>query len=233
MNQVHDGSSEPSASARPTLGRTRVLAGLLSASDADSPLRVAIVSQRAAMRYGLRHLVAQHVRNAQFVAPDSEPDLVVYDLVEVDDDDVERLKEVVATTQAVVIAVSLEAAVDQAALAGAAAAAGVDGFFSFGLSEDDWLDAVGGAVIDQAFGHHGADSSPPPDADLTKREFDVLTLIARGRTNHEICAELVLSPNTVKTYIRTAYKKIGVTSRAQALGWMVNNGLIPRSPSHD
>ena len=117
-------------------------------------------------------------------------------------------------------------------MATAAAAAGVDGFFSFGLSEDDWLDTVGGAVIDQAFGSPGRGATVPPSAtDLTRREFDVLTLIARGRTNLEIADELVVSHNTVKTYIRTAYKKIGVSSRAQALGWMVDTGLISGSPS--
>ena len=212
--------------------RTRVLAGLLSASDGS--LRITIVSQRAAMRYGLRHLLTQHVRGGEFVALSADPDLVVYDLSEVDEAHVANLEKVVTTTQAVVIAVSLEAAADLAAMATAAAEAGADGFFSFGLSEDDWLDTVGSALIDGASRSlQSRSTGSSQETVLTQREIDVLTLIAHGRNNKEIADELGLSANTVKTYIRTAYKKIGVTSRAQALGWMVSNGLISGMPGAD
>jgi DNA-binding NarL/FixJ family response regulator len=60
---------------------------------------------------------------------------------------------------------------------------------------------------------------------LSARELDVLELIASGRSNNEIVDELFVSPNTVKSYVRTAYRKIGVQSRAQAVLWAVNNGL--------
>ena len=36
-----------------------------------------------------------------------------------------------------------------------------------------------------------------------------------------------LSPNTVKTYVRSAYRKMGVTTRAQAVAWGIENGLKP------
>ena len=61
--------------------------------------------------------------------------------------------------------------------------------------------------------------------DLTKRELDVLTLIAQGRSNKDR-RPAGRERQHLKTYIRTAYKKIGVTSRAQAFGWMVDNGVI-------
>lgn len=60
---------------------------------------------------------------------------------------------------------------------------------------------------------------------LTQRELDVLRLVARGHSNREISTLLALSPNTVKTYIRLAYRRIGVASRSQAVLWAVGHGL--------
>lgn len=58
-----------------------------------------------------------------------------------------------------------------------------------------------------------------PHAPLSGRELEILTMIALGLTNAEIVDTLLLSPNTVKTYIRTAYRKIGVRTRSQAVAW--------------
>ncbi len=54
---------------------------------------------------------------------------------------------------------------------------------------------------------------------LSAREVDVLELICQGLTNEEIAAQLYLSINSVKTYIRTLYRKIGVARRSQAVLW--------------
>jgi DNA-binding NarL/FixJ family response regulator len=61
--------------------------------------------------------------------------------------------------------------------------------------------------------------------ELTQRELDVLRLVARGLSNREISSVLGLSPNTVKTYIRLAYRRIGVESRSQAVLWAVGQGM--------
>jgi len=61
--------------------------------------------------------------------------------------------------------------------------------------------------------------------DLTPREVDVIALITTGRSNLEISAHLGLSVNSVKTYIRTAYRKIGAERRSQAVLWGVSHGL--------
>ena len=52
-----------------------------------------------------------------------------------------------------------------------------------------------------------------PEGLLSGREAQILERICRGMSNDEIAAELYLSINSVKTYIRTAYRKIGVTRR--------------------
>jgi len=66
---------------------------------------------------------------------------------------------------------------------------------------------------------------PGKEAGLTAREAEILTLIAAGHSNLEIAGTLYLSINTVKTYIRTAYSKIDVTRRSQAVAWAIRNGL--------
>ncbi|MFC4785242.1 response regulator transcription factor [Nocardioides sp. MAHUQ-72] len=64
-----------------------------------------------------------------------------------------------------------------------------------------------------------------PLTDLTRREAQVLALIALGRSNQEIAAELYVSVNSVKTYIRTGYRKIGVSRRVEAVRWAMQHGL--------
>ncbi|MBB3042702.1 response regulator transcription factor [Nocardioides soli] len=64
---------------------------------------------------------------------------------------------------------------------------------------------------------------------LSDREKQVLALIAQGLTNQEIADRVFVSINSVKTYIRSAYRKIGVGSRSQAVAWGLRNGVIPPS----
>ncbi|MFL6026818.1 MAG: LuxR C-terminal-related transcriptional regulator [Friedmanniella sp.] len=62
---------------------------------------------------------------------------------------------------------------------------------------------------------------------LTDREAEILALITQGKSNAEVAALTYLSPNTVKSYIRSVYRKIGVGSRTQAVLWGVANGFTP------
>ena len=62
---------------------------------------------------------------------------------------------------------------------------------------------------------------------LTDRESEILALITQGKSNTEVAALTFLSPNTVKSYIRTIYRKINVASRTQAVLWGVKNGFSP------
>lgn len=60
---------------------------------------------------------------------------------------------------------------------------------------------------------------------LTRREAEVLTLVSAGLTNTDISTRMYLSINTVKTYIRSAYRKLGFTRRVEAVRWGVEHGL--------
>ena len=62
-------------------------------------------------------------------------------------------------------------------------------------------------------------------AGLTERELDILERIAAGMSNTQIAAELYISINTVKSSIRTAYKRIGARTRSQAVLWAVQHDL--------
>lgn len=62
---------------------------------------------------------------------------------------------------------------------------------------------------------------------LSAREAEVVALITQGLSNNDIAARSYLSPNTVKSYIRSAYRKIGVDTRARAVIWGMNHGMSP------
>jgi DNA-binding NarL/FixJ family response regulator len=63
------------------------------------------------------------------------------------------------------------------------------------------------------------------NGELTSRELDVLRLVARGITNQEIAAELVLSERTVHSHLRSTYRKLGVSSRSAATRYALEHGL--------
>jgi DNA-binding NarL/FixJ family response regulator len=65
---------------------------------------------------------------------------------------------------------------------------------------------------------------------LTDRESEILALITQGMSNAEVADLTYLSPNTVKSYIRAIYRKIGAGSRTQAVLWGVRHGF---TPDHD
>ena len=62
---------------------------------------------------------------------------------------------------------------------------------------------------------------------LTDREAEILALITQGKSNADVAALTFLSPNTIKSYIRTIYRKIDVASRTQAVLWGVKHGFTP------
>jgi NarL family two-component system response regulator LiaR len=68
---------------------------------------------------------------------------------------------------------------------------------------------------------------PGREAGLSPREAEIIALITQGLTNQEIAARVFLSINSVKTYIRSAYRKIGAERRSQAVLWGTQNGFQP------
>jgi DNA-binding NarL/FixJ family response regulator len=83
-------------------------------------------------------------------------------------------------------------------------------------------DVAGGGVASTAA---PSASLAAPLAALTRREREVLQLVARGESNKRVAAALGLSEGTVKSYLSGVFEKLGVGDRTQAALWAVRNGL--------
>lgn len=121
-------------------------------------------------------------------------------------------------------------------------AAGCAGFVDKRTSASVLVEAIQSLVIQKSATARGApphDSSLVPPDDwpgqqhgLSRRESEMLALITRGLTNADICAGCGLSINTVKTYIRSAYAKLAITRRPQAVRWGVQHGMLDPGARH-
>ena len=68
---------------------------------------------------------------------------------------------------------------------------------------------------------------PQPGSALTGREREVLRLVAVGKANKDIAAELRISERTARTHVSSILTKLRLTSRTQAALWAVREGLGP------
>ena len=202
---------------------------VVAAMTTGNPLRLLIIGASELMHAGLRAMLEPACVCACAVDDqDTHVDLVVV-LVQ-DRGSVERVLAIAARVGAPIVALLPDGdaqGAESALQAGAVEAV----HFSVGR------EALIGAVSRAAGATTNADDGPlraPPHvrrpANLSEREAEVLSLVACGLSNQEICDRLYLSINTVKTYVRTAYRKIGAKSRSQAVGWCIQHGLtaMPR-----
>jgi DNA-binding NarL/FixJ family response regulator len=113
-----------------------------------------------------------------------------------------------------------------------AVAAGATGYLLKDAPRDELLRAVraaaaGEAVLSPTVAARLMNQVRTPDADvLSKRELDVLRLVAAGTTNRETGAKLFISEATVKTHLLNIYAKLGVSDRAAAVATAYDRGLL-------
>ena len=190
----------------------------------DQPPRVRIVSHQEVLGKGLAVMLQEHPGRA--VLTDAhEADVVLYDVLGIHTAGGADLDRLVRDSGARILAVSRDLRPE---LRARALARGAHSWISMSVSSHELVEAVeaaaaGCALPDQAdrLGH---------EARLTAREVEVLTLVTQGLSNLQIGERLYLSINSVKTYIRSAYAKIEVTSRTQAVAWCLLHGFPPPDP---
>ncbi len=200
-------------------------------------IRLAIVAEQEVISVGLAGVLGAHADQVEIVdyAPDATrkaPDVVLYDVVALHEGDAADLDRLVKETDAAVVAIARDLRPD---LAAQALARGVDGCISLGAPGEQILALVRAAAAGELAGDLTPDDAGVDqpferlgiDAGLTCRETEVLGLITQGLTNVEIAAQLYLSINSVKTYVRSAYRRIGVTTRSQAVAWCIQHGFAP------
>ena len=161
---------------------------------------------------------------------DGEPDVILYDVISLADGDTSELERFKQQTGSVVIAVSydgLRPDLETLALQRGAAAV-----VPLSISAEQLAEVIGAAIegtLDDIPTVRTPDDSiyPGKEVGLSRRESAVLALIVQGRTNQEIASDCFLSINSIKTYIRSAYRKIGIRHRAQAVAWAMQHGFPP------
>jgi DNA-binding NarL/FixJ family response regulator len=154
------------------------------------------------------------------------PDVIVYDAISVEADGGAELFALIKESESAVLVLGRDLRPD---LACRAMAHGAAGCVSIEAGRDEVLDmirrAADGGLADEhpsvLTGVLGAHEG------LSKREVEVLGEITRGASNADIAGVLALSPNTVKSYIRSAYRKIDATNRSQAVAWCLMHGFEP------
>ncbi len=198
------------------------------------PLRLAIVDDYAVVVAGVASLLAAEridvVETGAKSPVVTDVDIVLFDTfgqvqgVGIDLEDFVRE----SGAKVVIYSWNLEPQIIDEAIAG-----GASGYLSKVLTGPELVAALeqvmrGEIVVitgDNETSVGGAGDWPGRPAGLSPREAEVLALITQGLSNQAIADRLFVSPNTVKTYVRTTYRKIEVTSRSQAVLWGVDNGF--------
>lgn len=196
-----------------------------------APIRVALSNDYEIALLGLAQMLAQYPETVQVVdlttdpTMTHDPDIILFDTFgRVPEGDL-KLPKVIEQNAAKVVVYSWEAYPEEAARR-----LGAAGYLSKGLSASELVAAIvaiheGGDPAPSEDGEEASITWPGQAAGLSEREAEMVSFIVRGLTNEEIAARCYLSVNTVKTYIRTAYRKTGVNSRAQAVAWGFRNGF--------
>jgi two-component system, NarL family, response regulator LiaR len=194
---------------------------------AAGPVRVALVNDYEIVVRGLAAVLAPYADRIAVVEVDarrpvvSDVDVVLYDTFGQTQGEAMDLEALTVGSEARVVVFSWNVGrelIDQARHAGAAA------YVAKSVSPDE-LVVVSPEGAEAETGRFGR--WPGEEHGLSPRESEVLALICQGLSNEEITERAFIGINTVKTHIRTAYRKISVTTRSQAVRWGMEHGFAP------
>jgi DNA-binding NarL/FixJ family response regulator len=86
--------------------------------------------------------------------------------------------------------------------------------------------SLAGRVALSAARLHRGEFWPGAHLGLSQRESEVMKLMVHGSSNRAIAARLMLGDETIKTHVRSIYRKLGVTDRAQAVAYVLREGIF-------
>ena len=207
------------------------------------PIRLALVNDYEVVVQGLKSMLRRYSSQIEFVdlsvgeSVDSHADIALYDSFANPETERHSAEALVHNPYVdKVVLYTWEA--DESAVA-KALEHGVSGYISKTTPAKELVEALeaihqGDTNSRHSTGQTGASYGdwPGREEGLTQREAEILALITQGISNEQIADHTHLSINTVKTYIRSAYRRIGVERRAEAVLWGVRNGFLP-DRSHD
>ena len=203
------------------------------------PIVVALVDDYEVVLLGLAHMFDAYRDLVMIAEIDSnrpvidDVDLVLYDSFAQPEADHDEISMLIANPHARrVVVYTWNFHPD---LIASATAKGASGYLSKTLPARELVTALqavhNGEVVISAHATHARPATgldwPGRSEGLTDREAEILALITQGKRNVELAELMFLSINTIKSYIRSAYRKIGVTSRTQAVLWGVEHGFKP------
>lgn len=223
----------------------------MSAPPGNGPIRVLVADDHRVVRAGLRTFLAttDDIRVVGEASDGSQtltqlhalhdrgeaPDVVLMDLLMSPMDGIEATRQIRARYPDVqVVALTSFAEEDKA---DAALDAGASGFLLKDADAGEVAAAIraahrGEVHLDPAIAGRlvralRTPSMPQPGSALTGREREVLRLVAVGKANKDIAAELRISERTARTHVSSILTKLRLTSRTQAALWAVREGLGP------
>lgn len=211
----------------------------MPSSPASRPITVALVDDYDVVLKGLAHLFDEY-RDRVLVAEidanrgvSDSADVVLYDSFAQPESDHHEISELIKNPSA--RRVVMYTWNFHPELIESARRQGVHGYLSKTLTAPQLVAAIEAVHAGElVISNQGRRAPSAPGLDwpgrlegITDRESEILALITQGKSNAEVASLTYLSPNTVKSYIRSVYRKIGVTSRTQAVLYGVAHGFTP------
>ena len=213
-------------------------------------IRVVVIDDQALVRTGLRTLIESEAdlelvgeaadgRAGLQLIRATRPDVVLCDIRMPVQDGLAMLGEVTADAALADVRVVMLTTFELDEYVFEALRSGASGFLLKDAEPTTLLDAIrvvadGGSLLAPSvtrrviehFGSAAPAAEPHPRlGDLTDREREMVAWVATGRSNAEIAAELVVSPDTVRTHVSRAMVKLGARDRAQLVVFAIRSGL--------